>query len=571
MSTETSGHNAPPPLPAPSLRPLPPSGSESEDIIKLCRSFFGFAGGSVLYCLSAMSIIYGITQIMGPTLLRSGALSETLPCIAALNLYELALLGALAFIVLWHHVTDDAISLVILIPLFMVGSGIALDTVANNGPGLAIAIGFLCAVIGGGKLLVLHQAIRVPLGRLSLTGLTAVLFWNYLAGPTLVRLFTAGSSAVAAKRTLWLVSLLIVTAGSTLAWLEAVRGERNAGRNVNGTVPLLRTTAMVCILTLVLLGAAGAHLYSLGYMFDIRNSPGDYLLLLLFGCLLAMEALFRGDQTAQSTAPIVAGVPLIVAAYVLVTPTAHEPFTFGLEWLAHPCAMLAIGAAAMLWTARRLQWTTFRWLAAAYLLGAVLTWGWSPTAAPALNWRLTAALLIAGLLAAGLLLRKPALCVAAVMGATVGTGTLSAFARAMETIGLDVAGGMAGLGGIGLLAIAWVFAEKRLLPIVYLGALLLMGCAFDYLDNVPGWRDVIAMAGLLLAAGVVWWRFRALPPVFILAVPVVARLWLVFRTLSAWRYIVLSFVLLAVGAWLSVIKGRKSMGPVAQGETPDAP
>lgn len=54
--------------------------------------FLSLTGGSILYCLSALSIIYGITQIIGPPLANSDVLRDILPCVFVLNGYELALL-----------------------------------------------------------------------------------------------------------------------------------------------------------------------------------------------------------------------------------------------------------------------------------------------------------------------------------------------------------------------------------------------------------------------------------------------------------------------------------------------
>ena len=55
------------------------------------RSFLRVSGSSALFCLSAISIMYGIAQMITPVMAQSNSLSKTLPCIGALNLYELAL------------------------------------------------------------------------------------------------------------------------------------------------------------------------------------------------------------------------------------------------------------------------------------------------------------------------------------------------------------------------------------------------------------------------------------------------------------------------------------------------
>ncbi len=113
----------------------------------LWRAFIHLTKGSILYCLSALCIIYGIVRIVGPILARSDVLNQTLPCLGVLNLYELALLGAILLLVLWKNVTDDAVFLVVLIALFLIASGITLDTVANNSPPAAAAVGLASVLI----------------------------------------------------------------------------------------------------------------------------------------------------------------------------------------------------------------------------------------------------------------------------------------------------------------------------------------------------------------------------------------------------------------------------------------
>lgn len=545
----------PPPLgprvESPPLPPIPPG--------QFWKGFLDLTGGSLLYCLSALSIIYGITQIMGPLLLKTGVLSETLPCIGALNLYEVALLGTLAFIVVGRQVTDDAISLVVLIPLFLVGSGIALDTVANTGPVLALGIGALCAAAGGVKLAVLRQAIRVPFGWLALGGLALVVTWNFLAGPALVNLFATHPELMADKRFFWLSSLLLLLISGTLVLVETIR---NPARSSCTDSPFLRTCSMVSVFALVLLGAAGAHLYALGYQFDVRFADGDFLLLATLGVALLLEAMLRFGERLHGPAAVVGCAPLVGTVIVLLEKGFTVPVAGGLEWMGHPSTILVAGGLGMVRMALRTRWTACWWIVGSYGLAVVLTAGFSPSLPADLNWRLFAGLLVAGLFAVGVALKRPGLCVVAVAVGTVGLPMTSGFQHAVEAVGLIVPGGMAGVGGLALLVVALAFKDKTLIPVAIIGALGVTGSAFDFVSAAIGWRDLVMLCVLAFAGGLVWWRLRSLVAVIILGVPVVVRLWLLFRTLSAWRYVVLSFVLLAGGAWLSNVKSRRTR-PVA--------
>ena len=57
--------------------------------------FLGLTGGSLLYGLSALSIVYGITQIIGPPLAKSNALGDILPCVAMMSSWSFVLLAFL--------------------------------------------------------------------------------------------------------------------------------------------------------------------------------------------------------------------------------------------------------------------------------------------------------------------------------------------------------------------------------------------------------------------------------------------------------------------------------------------
>jgi hypothetical protein len=75
------------------------------------RCFFRFAGGSPLYCLSAVFVAWGIVTLLAPVLEASDSLRQALPCLLTLHGYELSLLAVLVFIVS-RKVVDKANSTV---------------------------------------------------------------------------------------------------------------------------------------------------------------------------------------------------------------------------------------------------------------------------------------------------------------------------------------------------------------------------------------------------------------------------------------------------------------------------
>ena len=187
--------------------------------------FLSLTGGSVLYCLSALSIVYGITQIIGPPLAKSGVFTDILPCVAVLNAYELALLAVLVLIVVWHNVTDDAISLVILVALFLVASGMTLGVVAPSGLDICLAIGFASVVLGLAKLYVLRRFISLRIGALSVLGLALILAWNFLGPSLMARPLMARTSTDELRRHQWLLGWLVLLAGAALTFAEVAGKE----------------------------------------------------------------------------------------------------------------------------------------------------------------------------------------------------------------------------------------------------------------------------------------------------------------------------------------------------------
>lgn len=338
------------------------------------RRFLDLSGGSFLYCLSALTLIYAITKILGPLLAESATLRDTLPCLGTLNLYELALLGTLAFIVVFRYVTDDAISLVLLIPLFLIGGGIALDTVAGKDPAVAMVIGAFCAAIGLGKLHILQRATRMPVAFPALAGFALATLWNFLSGPALAMLRESQVVPPEMKRTLWLINLLVILAAGGLVLAGIVRAGARPTREPGNSPPFLRTIPMTGLFAGVLFAAAGAHLYATGYILTARFTGGDFLLLISLGALLLAEMLLDPGNPRPKAAAWAAGAPLGVTLWGLTSRSFFgAPFECSLELLGHPAFILAVTGAAVAGMAIRTRRSGFHLIAGAYAITAVWT------------------------------------------------------------------------------------------------------------------------------------------------------------------------------------------------------
>jgi hypothetical protein len=180
-----------------------------------------------------------------------------------------------------------------------------------------------------------------------------------------------------------------------------------------------------------------------------------------------------------------------------------------------------------------------------------------------LHWHLAGALVVTGLFVAGLVRRNAALCVAAVVIGTAGFAATRAFEGFAHTCGLDGAGAALGLAGLGTLAVALLFG--RMNPAVLMAAALgIMVCAFDFLPSTLGAKDLVAALALGALGAGVWMRLGHWPSVVILGVPVAWRLAVASARLGSWRYVLFGFVLLFVGAWVSVRKGKRARRDAAR-------
>lgn len=337
------------------------------------RQFLDFTGGSILYCLSALSIIYGIARLLGPLLTRTDALAEALPCIGALGVYELALLGVLVTIVVWRGVKDDAISLVVLVALFLVGTSVALTTVVNSGPDNALYIGLGCAGLGIAKLYTMRRFVRLDIGVFSFVGASVILVSTFLVGPSFAKSL-AGLEMGEITRHQWLLGWLGILVGGALT----VADTRSRQPGDDDRLPFLNGTSMRLIFLSILLVAVGVHQYVVAYIFDIRFIIADYLPLIAVVSLLALRLCHNLREQPGHLEPIVACIPLIACGYAVVARSVAPCTAFWIDLLWHPAVLLGITGSCAVWLHARRHGYVSWLIAVPYVLGVVL-WGrvWS--------------------------------------------------------------------------------------------------------------------------------------------------------------------------------------------------
>jgi len=520
------------------------------------KTFLSLTGGSILYCLSAASIVYGIGQIIGPTLAKSILLTQTLPCLLAINLYELALLAVLVVIVRFRNVTDDAVSLLVLIALFLMTSGLTLGTLTPGNPQVCFVIGLICIGLAMGKLQVLRRLIRFPIGKISLVGFGLIFVWNFLAAPLMGKPLVSGDWPDDMRRGQWMLWWLVLLIGAVLIWFDALTSKPQ--HNTQNT-PFIRRQSMVWVFALVLMAAAAIYQRATTYMYVIDFAWGDYLPLLTIFVLLLIELLRSLNirhhyfQLAVSVIPLVATVYAILERQVMAWPI------IGIDLLWYPQVLLGLTGLTMLTLAVYHRRAKFYYVALAYALGVILTFGYTPGQSFNLNWELFAASIVTLLFIVGLFKKNFTLCFGAVILLSGGLGVTDNLARFARMHEITIPGTILGIAGIGTLVICLIFGPKAPKPIIAVGAVCLMLCCWDYLPGVLAWADMIVFVGIVFISTVLWFRTEALFVLPILMLPLVPKIYLFARSMSSWGFIVLSFVLLFLGGVVSFFfKNNKS-------------
>lgn len=541
-----------------STSPPSPQGSDIPDSVHPdsgLKNFLSLSGGNILYCLSALSVLYGIAEILGPQLLKSTESNSGFLCVGALNAYELAVLGILVFIVVVHRVMDDAVTLVLLIPPFLVGSALALVTTAYNGPGLALSIGIACALLGVGKMEALRHWVGLRVNRIAFCGLIAVVLWNFLTGVVLVKTSLADNPPNLETRGWWLGCLLFLLLSGLLVLSQMIRA---ADKEPEPDAPFLRRAPMFHLFSLLLFIAMGVHLYALNYIFHVPTSSGDFLLYTTLCILMLVEVIYQSTDDNGDAAAVIASVPLLLALVGVYQNAFSGPLIFGMEILGHPLSSAILGSAGMTWFALRTRSQVSGGVAGAYLLAVIFFIGYSPGSLESLNWMASGATLVIALFVAGPVFKKFPLSLAAVCLAAIGSAEFHAFSKFMAQLNLETGTGVLSMLGLGFTAVALWFREDELLPLGVVSAGALVLAAFTTFDPALQPSDWISIVLLIGIGAALWLRFHRLVLPAILLIPILERLWKLVDFIGNWWFVILGFILLVSGAWFSVVKGRRT-------------
>lgn len=341
---------------------------------KFLRDNFLVSEGTLLYGLSAVSILLGLAMLIGPILGASFDPWKTIPCIGALNGYELALLGVLLLILAWGNAVSDGVTLVVLIGVFLGASGIANTAVANDSPDASAILGVTCLVLAGIKLTALIVRVGVPLRGWLLAALGLLLACNFLAAPIMAQKLAIGRNVEGPLLQTWYLEAAALTGAWFLLWIAAIRTPSRYGPNGEAASGERQWQVIAWAFTLVLLAGVTLHLPALSYVYvlDMSEALIACLPFILLGALLMIELLRCFGTRKYSVETIIALLPSVLLIVWGLSPDGDVSRPNQLRWLWEPGFLFLFMAAATAWRSTRHYWPRFLHAPAVYLALAFL-------------------------------------------------------------------------------------------------------------------------------------------------------------------------------------------------------
>lgn len=517
------------------------------------KNFFHLTGGSLLYCISAVLVAYGIVNVMGPILSGQEAMKDILPCILTLQVYEMALLGVLILIVS-KKVVDDAISISVLIALFLVGTSMALGSVADRDTSTALWIGLIGIGLGLGKLYLMRHFAGIRFRVLSFVGLGVLIACNYLGPVLMARSISADPSGESARKGLWLFVWLIMLIGAGFVLVEAIKGRPHRQTDKKDRAAFLHTPIMVYVFTLILIAASGVHQYATAFTFALERVVGDFVPAVAVATLLMLEILRHSGKRFGVTEVVISCVPLATMMLAIYDKSVLASGQFGLGLMCYPPVILALCGLAIVGLALHRRCYPFLAVAFFYGLGVILTAGFSPENPHDLNIHACFETLVVSLLVFGAIRRNQYLCTAGIIVLCFDLAMLDAFSKFTASCHLTEVGGLAGVCGFGLVALYIAFGRRLHRALQIFGILCLAGFVFDYLPDDIHWRYLVILPSTVLLTAVLWFRTKDILAILILWVPSFTRLYILARNIAYWRFVILGFLMLGAGAVISLLK-----------------
>lgn len=220
--------------------------------------------------------------------------------------------------------------------------------------------------------------------------------------------------------------------------------------------------------------------------------------------------------------------------------------------------MLGLTGIAVLWLSFHHKWYTLFFVAMGYAIGVLLVIGKSHE----LNWQLGGLGLIVLLVAFAIMKRNVQLCFATVIAISAGLAMTDTFTKFMQAHNLFPLGAACGIAGLGSVLICLAFGLQTPRSITYFGAVALMISVLTCVPKPLHWVDIVLIAAILAASAVLWLRTKEILAALLLWGPVVPKAYRFATEMSAWSFVLLSFLLLFGGACVSLFCKSKRRSEV---------
>jgi hypothetical protein len=279
---------------------------------------------SLFYVASAGLVLAGIGQVLSPVLGKNELTPEHMMSLGSMFGYEMAVFGVMLLIAVWKKVYDDAISLTLVIALFLVATPIALNTVAAPYPELAIALGGVIFALALVRVGVISSRVVGGISP-SVILILAVYLLVGAVWPGALGKMVAMHKGDGQIMPVWLLGYGLVLGCSCL--LPAVLvpdGVQAADKGKWDTTAFLKTYGMRWCFTAVLGLGAVVQFYAMAWAFGLKV-PGVLMLPGVLPMLVAGMVLARAyGEKMNAGMYILAGVP-VAAVMVLGVFSARMP------------------------------------------------------------------------------------------------------------------------------------------------------------------------------------------------------------------------------------------------------
>ncbi|EDM26768.1 hypothetical protein LNTAR_19015 [Lentisphaera araneosa HTCC2155] len=496
----------------------------SDDILTKAKNYLFQNGGSSIYCLSALSIIWGIYQIMSPVLLTEQILEKVLS-IGSLYLYEIALIGCFIFLLIRERLRTA--SLIIILAIFYMSSGIILNSLAGDDAMLSLYLGAALSAFSLLKLWLLKKHGQLNFPRLELLGIITLSIINFmLPGYLALRLENNLSS-----HSLWRYSLL----GAFVCLVINFKPRLD---------PLIRNNFTLEKLFLLIISFVNLlNFLALDYIFSVTYTLRDFFPLIFIGFFYFIDAYCIKLKEVRFALALCPAVILFISEFY---------WKFNMELLQVP-GLLALCTAGCLFL-----WKKYRYDSLAY--GAIFysTIMIYMDIFKAHHYRSSAIFIFAAYatILAWSCYRKH------LLGLIFFAFTVSfhlvdkvPLREILRQVNWDTGSSFFTFFAIILLILNRLSHKDKLADQVIM--IMLAGALFFLPAN-------LALSGSIFCLSLAFCYIKTLNNKvagLIILTPLSKHLITFVQNMTGWHYVAFSFILLSVGTWLNLRKAKKGTGP----------